>query len=70
MSNSLEPDQARHIDRVPNCLQKLLADHISRLRSCCCFSFLQETGIKLSEDEIQLLLEELDRDGDGEINYK
>ena len=34
------------------------------------FSFLQETGIKLSEDEIQLLLEELDRDGDGEINYK
>ena len=30
----------------------------------------QETGIKLSEDEIKLLLEELDRDGDGEINYK
>ena len=32
--------------------------------------FFQETGIKLSEDEIKLLLEELDRDGDGEINYK
>jgi Ca2+-binding EF-hand superfamily protein len=31
---------------------------------------LQETGIKLSDDEIEELLNELDRDGDGEINYK
>ncbi|XP_060561008.1 leucine-rich repeat-containing protein 74B-like isoform X4 [Ruditapes philippinarum] len=29
----------------------------------------QETGIKLSDDEIEELLNELDRDGDGEINY-
>ncbi|XP_052800738.1 leucine-rich repeat-containing protein 74A-like isoform X2 [Mya arenaria] len=29
----------------------------------------KETGIKLSEEEIEVLLDELDRDGDGEINY-
>ncbi|XP_053374994.1 leucine-rich repeat-containing protein 74B-like isoform X4 [Mercenaria mercenaria] len=29
----------------------------------------QETGIKLSDGEIEELLNELDRDGDGEINY-
>jgi len=30
----------------------------------------QETGIKLTDEEIEILLQELDRDGDGEINYK
>ncbi|XP_050410652.1 leucine-rich repeat-containing protein 74A isoform X1 [Patella vulgata] len=30
---------------------------------------LVETGINLTEEETQQLLEELDRDGDGEINY-
>ena len=33
MSNSLDPDQARHLvgsDLGPNCLQRLLADHTSR----------------------------------------
>ena len=35
MSNSLDPDQARHFvgpDLGPNCLQKLSADDISSLR--------------------------------------
>lgn len=31
--------------------------------------FRQETGIKLTDDEITGLLDELDKDGDGEINY-
>ena len=31
---------------------------------------LQETGIKLTDDEIASLLDELDKDGDGEINYR
>ena len=30
----------------------------------------QESGIKLTTDEINMLLDELDRDGDGEINYR
>ncbi|XP_025089083.1 leucine-rich repeat-containing protein 74B-like isoform X2 [Pomacea canaliculata] len=30
---------------------------------------LQETGITLTEEEFQQLLKDLDRDGDGEINY-
>jgi len=30
----------------------------------------QELGIALTEDEVELLLEELDKDGDGEINYR
>ncbi|XP_053374992.1 leucine-rich repeat-containing protein 74A-like isoform X2 [Mercenaria mercenaria] len=30
---------------------------------------IEETGIKLSDGEIEELLNELDRDGDGEINY-
>ena len=32
--------------------------------------FFQETGIKLTDDEITFLLDELDKDGDGEINYR
>ncbi|XP_048734924.1 leucine-rich repeat-containing protein 74B-like isoform X4 [Ostrea edulis] len=30
---------------------------------------LKDTGIKLSHDEVQILLKELDSDGDGEINF-
>ena len=33
MSNSLDPDQARHFvgpDQVPNCLQRLSADNVSK----------------------------------------
>ncbi|XP_070205803.1 leucine-rich repeat-containing protein 74B-like isoform X2 [Littorina saxatilis] len=30
---------------------------------------LMETGIQLPEEDVDFLLEELDRDGDGEINY-
>ena len=32
--------------------------------------FLKESGIKMTADEINMLLNELDRDGDGEINYR
>ena len=31
---------------------------------------LQETGILLNDEEINQLIMELDRDGDGEINYR
>ena len=31
---------------------------------------LQESGIKLTDEEIEMLLDELDKDGDGEINYR
>ena len=31
---------------------------------------LQNCGIKLSEDEINILLDTLDKDDDGEINYR
>ncbi|KAK3085063.1 hypothetical protein FSP39_023665 [Pinctada imbricata] len=30
---------------------------------------IEETGLKLSHEEVQILLKELDSDGDGEINY-
>ncbi|XP_078336521.1 uncharacterized protein LOC111138432 isoform X1 [Crassostrea virginica] len=30
---------------------------------------LQDTGIKLTQEEVQILLNELDSDGDGEINF-
>ncbi|KAF6030144.1 LRRC74B [Bugula neritina] len=30
---------------------------------------LEDLGIKLSEDELETLIGELDKDGDGEINY-
>ncbi|XP_056009588.1 leucine-rich repeat-containing protein 74B-like isoform X10 [Ostrea edulis] len=30
---------------------------------------IEDTGIKLSHDEVQILLKELDSDGDGEINF-
>ena len=33
MSNSLDPDQARHFDLGPNCLQRLSADETSSLTS-------------------------------------
>lgn len=31
---------------------------------------LQELGISLTEEEILILINELDKDGDGEINYR
>lgn len=30
----------------------------------------QDTGIKLTQEEVQILLNELDSDGDGEINFR
>lgn len=33
----------------------------------CCF---QESGIDLTDDDIAHLIAELDKDGDGEINYR
>lgn len=30
----------------------------------------QDTGIKLTQEEVQILLSELDSDGDGEINFR
>ena len=32
--------------------------------------YFQETGLKLTEEEIEFLVEDLDKDGDGEINYR
>ena len=31
---------------------------------------LKELGIKLLDEEVKQLLDELDKDGDGEINYR
>lgn len=39
------------------------------LTMACCWS-LQDYGIPLNSDEIDFLLNELDKDGDGEINYR
>jgi Ca2+-binding EF-hand superfamily protein len=45
---------------------RCLSAHINN----CCIICEQQTGIKLTEAEIQQLIKELDKDGDGEINYR
>lgn len=34
------------------------------------FLVLQDLGISLTEEELEDLITELDKDGDGEINYR
>ena len=64
MSNSLDPDQARHFfwpDLGLNCLQKLSADNTRRLEDLkvmrCSPDLLN--NVKISQGQLQLIMEQI-----------
>ena len=61
MSNSLDPDEARHLfgpDLIPNCLQRLSADDTRRqivLHSYTCMQHMYHVGLQVYSAVAQLV---------------
>ena len=61
VSNSLDPDEARHLfgpDLIPNCLQRLSADFIRRqivLHSYTCMQHMYHVGLQVYSAVAQLV---------------
>ena len=46
---------------------------MNQMQQCCIFGTvftLQSMGLDFTEDEIQMLVQDLDEDNDGQINYR
>ena len=56
MSNSLDPDQARHfvgLDLGPTCLQRLSADNTSRQRVRACFENVNNNSQPIAAPDLK-----------------
>ena len=73
MSNSLDPDQARHFvgsDLGPNCLQKLSADDTSSLKDNCYYHRLHLALPQLNPSKCQHFFQLPNRSDKGMQSYK